>query len=199
MEKEQENLIEVVKRLPMENVKRASDEIIGCLKKGNKIMICGNGGSAGDAQHFAAELVCTFHHRNRKGLPCLALTCNTSSLTAWANDFDYNTVFARQVEAYGKEGDILFSITTSGNSKNILEAMSVAKTMGIKNILLTGKDGGLANKQNPDIAIIVPSSETPRIQECHIFIIHHICNRVDEAFKDAQTGVNIRCNYGGYM
>jgi D-sedoheptulose 7-phosphate isomerase len=152
-------------------------------------MVCGNGGSAADAQHFSAELTCTFFHKNRKGLPCLALTCNTSSLTAWANDFDYSTVFARQVEAYGKKGDILFSITTSGNSKNILEAMNIAKKIGIKNILLTGKDGGLAIKQEPDIAIVVPSNETPRIQECHIFIIHYICDRVDEAFKDAQSMV----------
>ncbi len=152
------------------------------LEKGNKILVCGNGGSAADAQHFAAEIVCTFFNRNRGGLPCLALTTNTSSLTAWANDFGYDGVFARQVEAFGKRGDVLFSITTSGNSPNIVEAMEKARSMGIVNVLLAGKDGGKA-KDLADHLLLIKHNSTPRIQEAHIFTIHNLCEIIDQYFS----------------
>ena len=167
--------------LDLESISEASKLIVEALKNGKKVLSAGNGGSAADSQHFAGELVCTFEVRGRKGLRAVSLNTNTSILTAWSNDFSFDSVFARQVDALGDEGDILFSITTSGNSRNIINAMKAARKKMMKNILLTGRDGGEA-KELADVAIIVPNNSTARIQECHIFSIHGICTLVDESF-----------------
>ncbi len=157
------------------------NEIIDCYKRGNKLLIAGNGGSAADTQHFAAEIVCRFK-KERKGYPAIALTTDSSILTAWANDYDFSAVFARQVEALGKEGDIFFGISTSGNSKNIIEAVSVAKKEGLKTICLLGNEGG-SLKDSADVSLVVPSSDTARIQESHIMLIHIICEEVEKTFE----------------
>lgn len=153
-------------------------EILQAFRNGSKVLIAGNGGSAADAQHFAAELVCTFEKKGRKGFPAYALTTNASVLTAWANDFSFDSVFERQVEALGRSGDVLVSITTSGNSENIVLAMKKARAVGMKNILLSGKGGGRA-LQLADLAVVIASASTPRVQECHIFCIHEICATVE--------------------
>lgn len=171
---------EVKKKFIDENeklLKEAVNWIIDALKKENKIMICGNGGSAADAQHFAAELVVRYK-QNRAALPAIALTTDTSVLTAVGNDFSFETIFERQIEALGKEGDILIAISTSGNSKNVVRAVSKAKKMGIKTIGLLGKGGGKL-KDLVDLALIVPSDNTARIQECHETIIHTICEEIE--------------------
>lgn len=147
------------------------------LRRGNKILFCGNGGSAADAQHLAAELVGRFG-REREALPGLALSVDTSILTAIGNDYGYDQVFARQVAAYGHSGDVLVGITTSGRSLNVLGALEVARQMKLSTIALTGS-GGLA-KDVADYVLSVPSSATPRIQEAHITVGHIICELVEE-------------------
>jgi D-sedoheptulose 7-phosphate isomerase len=147
------------------------------LKSGNKLLICGNGGSAADAQHFAAELVGMFN-KKRKPLPAIALTTNTSNITAAANDFGFEYVFERQLEALGRRGDVLFAISTSGNSANVLRAVLRAKSLGIFTIALLGKGGGRIGKE-ADLPIIVPSDRTPRIQECHLITYHAISERIE--------------------
>jgi len=151
------------------------------LKNGNKILSCGNGGSAADAQHFAAELVCRFE-RERPGLAAIALTTDTSALTAIANDYQYQQVFARQIEALGKPGDILLAISTSGQSPNVLRAVETAQQKEMHCIALTGRDGGpIATQLNPrDIEVRVPSDSTARIQEVHLLILHCLCHQIDE-------------------
>lgn len=161
----------------IEEIKSAADKIIEAYKKGNKVLICGNGGSAGDSQHIAAEFVSKFR-MDRRALPAIALTTNTSILTSIGNDYEYNKVFERQVEAYSKEGDILIGISTSGKSLNISRAFETAKRLGVFSIGLLGKDGG-ENKNYCDMTIIVPSYDTPRIQESHIMIGHIICDLVE--------------------
>ncbi len=155
--------------------------IIKALKNKRKILIFGNGGSAADSQHFAAELIGRFQ-KERKGLAALALTANTSSLTALGNDYSFDIVFKRQIEALGERGDIALAISTSGNAKNVTEAVKLAKRLNIKTIGLTGKNGGQLAK-SADISLVVPSSVTARIQEAHILIIHIICELVEKAFK----------------
>lgn len=145
-----------------------------CFAAGKKLLIAGNGGSAADAQHFAAELVGTFRRENRRALPAIALTTDTSFLTAWSNDFEFEAVFSRQVEALGEKGDIFFGISTSGNSENIIRAARAAKEKGMTVVALLGNDGGRM-KECADIPLIVPSDTTARIQEAHIMIIHLIC------------------------
>ncbi len=162
----------------IETVSKIIDEIVSALKRGRKILLCGNGGSAADAQHFAAELVGKFR-KIRKALSAVSLTVNTSILTSIGNDFSFDDVFKRQVEAIGKEGDILIAISTSGNSKNVIEAVEQAKKMGIFTIGFTGKDGGKL-AEICDIVVKVPSSSTPRIQEMHITLFHAICGIVEE-------------------
>jgi len=162
----------------IETVSKIIDEIVSALKRGRKILLCGNGGSAADAQHFAAELVGKFR-KIRKALSAVSLTVNTSILTSIGNDFSFDDVFKRQVEAIGKEGDILIAISTSGNSKNVIEAVKQAKKMGIFTIGFTGKDGGKL-AEICDIVVKVPSSSTPRIQEMHITLFHAICGIVEE-------------------
>jgi len=147
------------------------------LKLGNKLLICGNGGSAADSQHFAAEVVGRFE-KERKGFSAIALTTDTSALTAIGNDYGFDKVFSRQVEALGQKGDILIGISTSGNSKNVIEAVKVAKGLGIFTVGLLGKDGGQL-KDLVDKAFIVRSINTARIQEVHITFIHAICRVLD--------------------
>ena len=151
-------------------VMAAAELICNTLVKGNKILICGNGGSASDAQHFAAEIVGRFE-RDRKALPAIALTTDTSILTALANDYGYDLVFSRQVEGLAADGDTLVAISTSGSSTNVVLAVESARKMGVRTVGLLGRDGGkLAARV--DIPVVVPHSVTARIQEAHIFIIH---------------------------
>ena len=174
--------IEVAKQMEklLDVVKEAGDLCINSLKNNGRILICGNGGSAADAQHIAAELSGRFK-KERVALAGIALTTDTSALTAIGNDYGYEYVFSRQLEAIGREGDILIAISTSGNSKNVLNAMESAKKLGIKTITLTGKTGGEMAKKG-DINIIIPSNDTPRIQEMHIMVGHMICALIDEEF-----------------
>ncbi len=161
-----------------EKLKKAIDVIYNALKNGNKILICGNGGSAADSQHFAAEIVGRFK-LERKGMPAIALTTDTSILTAIGNDYGFDRIFERQVEALGKEGDVLVGISTSGNSENVIKAVNKAREMGIYTIGLLGKSGGKL-KDIVDLALIVPSNDTARIQECHLTIYHVICEEVEK-------------------
>jgi phosphoheptose isomerase len=161
-------------------IEDAGQRIAACLLAGNKVMLCGNGGSAADAQHIAAELVGRFL-TERKGFPAMALTTDTSILTAVANDYGYTDIFARQVQAHARPGDVLIGITTSGNSANVLAAANAAKSSGCITIGLLGRDGGqLGNVA--DLAIIVPVPQTAAIQECHILIGHLWCAMVDAAW-----------------
>lgn len=153
---------------------------IASLEQGNKIMFCGNGGSAGDSQHLSAELVGRYKI-NRPALPALALTVDTSAITAIANDFGYEQVFSRQVEGLGKAGDCLVGISTSGNSQNIVNAFLKAKEIGINTIAFTGEGGGKM-KEIADICLNVPSSVTNNIQEMHIACGHILCDIVEKHF-----------------
>lgn len=154
------------------------DWVIDCFRSGNKLMICGNGGSAADAQHLAAEFVNRFLI-NRAPLPALALTTDTSILTSVGNDFSYDDIFAKQVEALGKSGDILLGISTSGNSPNVVRAFDAAKKIGVRTVVLTGGSGGrLAGEA--ELVLTVPSAKTPHIQEAHLWIEHMLCWLVDE-------------------
>ena len=161
-------------------VQAAIDAAEIALRRGNKILFCGNGGSAADAQHLAAELMGRYLI-DRAPLPALALTVDTSALTAIANDYSFDEVFARQVHGIGQAGDILFAISTSGNSKNVLRAIEVARERAITTIGLTGQSGGLM-RQLCDICICVPSDRTNHIQEMHIAVGHMICGEVERKF-----------------
>ena len=179
--------IETKLKLVSDEVFLAELEIIGnriitSLKSGQKILVAGNGGSAADAQHFAAELAGKFVYE-RKGLPAIALTANSSIVTAIGNDFGYEHIFSRQVEGFGRQGDVFIGISTSGNSQNLIQAMQSAKNIGITTVGLIGKDGG-SMKHHCDLKLIVPSANTQHIQEAHIMIIHELCSLVDEAFKN---------------
>lgn len=149
---------------------------------GHKLLIAGNGGSAADSQHFSTEIVATLKKENRRGYPAIALTTDTSFLTAWINDFGVEQVFARQVEALGVSGDVFFGISTSGNSENIIQAVMKAQSLGLKTVGLLGGDGGKL-RTVVDHAIIVPSKITAHIQECHIAIIHAICEELIVGFS----------------
>ncbi len=158
---------------------------VEALKRGNKLLFAGNGGSAADAQHWAGELVSRFNF-DRPGLAAIALTTDTSILTAIGNDYGYDYVFARQVEALGRNGDLLFVISTSGNSKNIVRAIQAARAAGIGVIGFTGQGGG-AMAELCDICLRMPSGETPKIQEGHEFLGHLICGLIEhEIFADAK-------------
>ena len=157
--------------------------IVDAVKSGNKLMICGNGGSAADAQHVAGEFVCRFY-KGREPLPAIALTTDTSVLTSISNDYSYDDVFSRQVKALGKSGDVLLGISTSGSSINVLEAFKTAQAMGIKTVFLTGQIEKEIAKIS-DLTIHTPSTDTPRIQEMHLLIEHIICEIVEkELFKN---------------
>ena len=155
------------------------EKIYNCLEKKNKILTCGNGGSAADSQHLAAEYVVRLRPKiNRQAYPIMSLALDTSHLTACGNDLSFSKIFSRSLEAFGKESDIILAISTSGNSKNILEVLKKAKKMKIYSIALLGNNGGKARKL-ADTSIIVPSNNTARIQECHIFIGHYILEQVE--------------------
>ncbi len=159
----------------------ASNAIVECLRSGGKVMVCGNGGSASDAQHLSAELVGRFQ-TERDGVSCIALTTDTSMLTAWGNDYEFDTVFSRQVGALGRTGDVLVCLSTSGSSKNVVAAAKAASKIGVKTIGLLGGGGGeLADLV--DIAVVIPHDETARIQEIHQIIYHAWCAEVDAAFS----------------
>jgi D-sedoheptulose 7-phosphate isomerase len=152
-----------------------------CLTSGAKILICGNGGSAADAQHFAAEL-CGRYVRERRALAGIALNTDTSALTAIGNDYGFDRIFARQVEALGHAGDLFVGVSTSGNSENIVQAVRTARSLGIRTLGLLGKDGGRLGSLMDD-CLIVPSNVTARVQEIHIMIIHFWCEILDGQFK----------------
>ena len=162
-----------------ETVKQVINLMIQCLKKRSPILIFGNGGSAADALHFSAELVGKFLH-DRKPLNVIALNSNPSMLTAWSNDYEFDSVFARQVLAHGQSDGLVIGITTSGKSKNIINAFSAARSMGIKSVGMTGNNDFL--KHLVDCCICVPSNETPIIQEMHVFLYHFICQEVEHHF-----------------
>ncbi len=155
--------------------------LIKSLKSGGKILIFGNGGSAADSQHIAAEFIGRFK-KERRALAAIALTTDTSALTALGNDYTFDIIFSRQIEALGKKGDVAIGISTSGNSKNVIEAIKKAKELGLVTITLTGNDGGLLAALS-DIKLIVPSKVTARIQESHLTIAHTICELVEEEFS----------------
>jgi D-sedoheptulose 7-phosphate isomerase len=154
--------------------------MVVALKKGNRIYFCGNGGSAADAQHLAAELSGRFY-TDRDALPAEALHCNTSYLTAVANDYGYDLVYARLVKGITQAGDILVGLSTSGNSGNILKAFEIARQKGVRTVAFTGESGGKM-KGLSDFLLNVPSQDTPRIQECHILLGHIICQLVEEEY-----------------
>ena len=162
-------------------IAKAIEAMASSLKSGNKILSCGNGGSAADAQHFSAELVCRFE-RERPALAAIALTVDTSALTAISNDYHYDEIFARQVDALAKPNDVLLAISTSGFSPNVVRAIEQAHVQKMTVVALTGRDGGQVAKilNNDDIEIRVPSESTARIQEVHLLTIHCLCDQIDE-------------------
>ncbi|MFN7097275.1 MAG: phosphoheptose isomerase [Gammaproteobacteria bacterium] len=159
---------------------RGAGLMVQALLDGHKILSCGNGGSAADAQHFSAELLNRFE-AERPGLPAIALSTDTSTLTSIANDYSYNEVFAKQVKALGQPGDVLLAISTSGNSRNVLQAIKAAHDRGLKVVALTGRSGGemATILSSEDVEIRVPAESTARIQETHILAIHCICDLID--------------------
>nr|WP_136252593.1 phosphoheptose isomerase [Ningiella ruwaisensis] len=171
--------IAAAEELP-EPIEKAAKMMIEALIRGNKILSCGNGGSAGDAQHFSSELL-NRYERDRPPLPAIALTTDSSTITSIANDFSYNEVFSKQVKALGQPGDILLAISTSGNSPNVINAMQAALTRDMTIVALTGKDGGemAGFIGENDVEIRVPSSRTARIQEVHLLVIHNLCECID--------------------
>jgi D-sedoheptulose 7-phosphate isomerase len=166
--------------LCVKDIKSAGDIMLQAIENGNKILWCGNGGSAADAQHMAAELMGGLVSHDRKPIPSIALTTDTSFITAWANDIDYKTIFSRQIEGLGNVGDVLIAISTSGNSENIIKAIDSATQKRMKIILLTGKTGGeMANLG--DVRICIPSKNTQRIQEGHLLVEHILCEIAEDS------------------
>lgn len=163
----------IASEVTLQNVSRAADAIVAALKQGRKLMLCGNGGSAADAQHIAAEFVSRFNF-DREPLAAIALTTDTSILTAIGNDYGYEKLFSRQLGAWGHAGDVLIGITTSGRSPNVLQAMELAKRMGITTISFTGGHPAPIDAL-ADISVKVPSSNTPLVQQMHITLGHSIC------------------------
>lgn len=166
----------------------AGDVLVGALLQGRKVLLFGNGGSAADAQHIAAEFVGRFNF-DRPALSALALSVNSSCVTAIGNDFGFDQVFSRQIEALGAPGDVAIGISTSGNSSNVLRAMAVARKMGLHTVGFTGSRGGKL-KEAVDHCICVPSNETPRIQECHILVGHVLSQLVEETLFDEQSCIS---------
>jgi len=167
-------------RKNIEDIQAAILMIADCFKKGHKLLICGNGGSAADSQHIAAEFVGRFQ-KERKALPAVALTTDTSILTCLPNDYQFECVFSRQVEAVGQAGDVLLGLSTSGNSKNVIRAAQAARAKGMKIIVMTGEGGGRLAEE-AEVCLAVPSKITARIQEVHITMAHVICELVEEQF-----------------
>ncbi len=163
----------------------AADVLLTAFGAGRKVLVCGNGGSAADAQHFAAELVGRFA-RERRAWPAIALTTDTSILTAVGNDYGFDRVFARQVEAHGQPGDVLVGISTSGGSPNVVAAVETARSRGLVTVGLTGRDGGALGRA-VDVHVNVPSPSTARIQEVHTTLLHVLCDLVERELVDADA------------
>ncbi len=174
--------IQKVIELCANDLEKAAKLAVDTLKNGNKILLFGNGGSAADAQHIAAELTGRYKSE-RRGLAGIALTTDTSALTAIGNDYGYDRVFDRQVESLANNGDLLIGISTSGNSKNVINAFNIGRELGCNILGFSGKDGGVMNDLC-DINLIVPSDNTPRIQEMHILFGHTICQLIDDAYEN---------------
>ena len=185
MKKEIKNIIEnsiEAKKLLLDNkfidkIHEIANDIVFSLNNGGKVIVFGNGGSAADAQHMVGELVGRFK-KERKALPAISLTCNTSTITAVSNDYSYDESFKRQLEALAKSCDIAVGISTSGNATNVIEAIKLAKGLKLKTVALTGKDGGKLSGI-AELSLIIPSHDTPRIQELHILVIHILCELVE--------------------
>ena len=160
----------------------SSKVIIKALENGEKVLWCGNGGSAGQAQHLSAELVCGLRYHDRRALSSISLTTDTSVITAWSNDIDYDSIFSRQIEAIGRKDDVLVALSTSGNSRNVIEAIKIAKKLKIFTIGLTGMCDSFLNN-SCDITITIPSEDTQRIQEGHILVGHILCEIIEDHFK----------------
>lgn len=171
----------------MEPITQASQIMVTALLNGNKILSCGNGGSAGDAQHFSSEMLNRFE-RERPSLPAIALTTDSSTVTSIANDYSYDDIFSKQIKGLGMSGDVLLAISTSGQSPNLVNAIQTAQQKSMNTIALTGKDGGaIAQRLQPqDYEIRVPSTVTARIQECHLLIIHSLCQLIDHQLFGVQ-------------
>lgn len=180
------NVMEKIEQDPilLETVKTITEKCISALRAGGKILFVGNGGSAADSQHLAAELVGRLRY-HRPALAAIALTTDTSALTAISNDYSYESIFSRQIEAIGRKGDVLIGISTSGKSPNILKALAVARTMEIVTVGFTGKMPGLL-VDHCDFILNVPSTEVSKIQECHIMLGHSICALIEEEIYGAQ-------------
>ena len=178
MQQQSDNLKGLIAGGYAEEVSKVVDVQLEALEAGKKVMIAGNGGSAADAQHFAGEFVGRFL-KERAGLPAIALTTDSSVLTCIGNDYGYDTVFSRQINALGNEGDVFIGISTSGNSENIIRAFDECKKKGITTVALLGKDGGKL-KDLADYVMLVPFKETPRVQEIHTMTVHMMCEMVEE-------------------
>jgi len=163
-----------------QSIEAAVRAMTACLAAGGKVMACGNGGSAADAQHFAAELLNRFE-KERPPLAAVALTTDSSTLTSIANDYAFDQIFAKQVAGLGRQGDVLLAISTSGNSPNVLEAIKVAHVLGVRVVALTGKSGGTIGSElgSDDVHLCVPHERTARIQEVHLLILHCLCDGID--------------------
>ena len=164
----------------VEDIEKAADMMVAAVQNGNKILWCGNGGSAADAQHMAAELMGGLRSHDRPAIQSIALTTDTSFITAWSNDTDYESIFSRQIEGLGSAGDILMAISTSGNSRNVVKAVESCNDKGITVIVLTGKTGGVL-KDMGDVTISIPSDDTQRIQEGHLLAEHILCEMVEKS------------------
>lgn len=171
-----------------EQIMHMAEIIIEAYRNGHMLMLCGNGGSAGDAQHLAGEMVARFK-LERRALPALAFNTNSSVVTAIGNDYEYDMIFEKQVEAFGKAGDVLLAISTSGKSESVIRAMKKANDMGIATIALLGKSGGKCFELATE-SLVVPSDDTPRIQEVHIMVGHIICDIVEQALFGEGNGKN---------
>jgi len=177
------DVIEASMRQILPDVERGAILLVAALKRGHKVLVCGNGGSAADSQHFAAELVGRYKGE-RKALPAIALTTDTSALTSIGNDYGFEAIFSRQVEALGTKGDVLVAITTSGASKNVLAALAAARKKKMHVVVLTGAKGS-ALRRKVDVAVVVPSKETARIQEIHEIVYHTWCEYIDSVVSKA--------------
>ncbi|MGC9197071.1 MAG: D-sedoheptulose-7-phosphate isomerase [Syntrophobacteraceae bacterium] len=169
------------------DVTQAAGWVEATIRRGGKVLVCGNGGSAADAQHFAAELVGRFQ-RERRAWPAIALTTDTSILTAIGNDYGFNTIFSRQTEALASAGDLLVGISTSGNSENVLRAVECARSKAVRSLGLLGGEGGAIGAA-VDLALTVPSKVTAHVQEAHIFILHAICLMVESSMENSVAAI----------
>ena len=164
----------------VEDIEKGAELMVNAVKNGKKILWCGNGGSAADAQHMAAELMGGLRSHERPAIQSIALTTDTSFITAWSNDTDYESIFSRQIEGLGNVGDVLLAISTSGNSNNVVKAVEACKAKGISVIVLTGKTGGVL-KVLGDVTVSIPSDDTQRIQEGHLLAEHILCEMVEKS------------------